>query len=233
LRNDLKAKHQPPRSFFHNCSGKHLGYVLSIKAEGGDPSNYLRVDEPQFGTLQNIVCDALDRPRSTLPVTTDGCQMPNYAISIEEMARLYVGLANAEHSQLANLASENRQYYMELSRLMGEHPQIIGGSDRLDTSVMSGALDLHGNPHVIAKEGADGMLAIGVGACERYPHGLGVLIKLSSGFDARHMEVIAKEIFAQLGLCTHPSSFPAQPEGARTDHLQIKFHFEINVKQPA
>jgi hypothetical protein len=55
-----------------------------------------------------------------------------------------------------------------------------------------------------------------------------VLIKVSTGSDAKQMELIARELFAQLQLCQHGPENPQQPKGTRSDHLRIKFHFAID-----
>ena len=230
LRRQMVAEGLSPRPLLHNCSGKHFGYLMAIKAQQGDPSQYLKPEAERFQKLQGLLCQLLQRTDSHLPVTTDGCQLPNYAVSINEMARLYHGLANPQ-LQRANgeLSEEARANYSELSRLMSTYPRVIGGTGRIDTELMSDKLPLEGRPHLIVKQGADGLLSLGLGPSERYPNGLGILIKVASGFDAKQMELIAGELFAQLGLREHDSPHPSQPKGTRRDHISVVHHFRVKA----
>jgi L-asparaginase II len=224
-----KAKEEgSPSPLFHNCSGKHLGYLLAIKAVGGDLDQYLNFNGQHFQPLIGTICSLLGRRDDSLPVTTDGCQLPNYAVTACELATLYLQLANPELISQSHQPEihEGLAHYPELSPLMVRYPVIIGGTDRLDTKIMSGGLSVKHSPLMVAKEGADGLLAIGVGATPAYPNGLGILIKVASGFDTRQMELIASEVLARLGLGEHPDGVPSQPQGARTDHLRVDFHFQ-------
>ncbi len=94
---------------------------------------------------------------------------------------------------------------------------------------MSDKLPLEGRPHLIVKQGADGLLSLGLGPSERYPNGLGILIKVASGFDAKQMELIAGELFAQLGLREHDSPHPSQPKGTRRDHISVIHHCRLKA----
>ncbi len=91
---------------------------------------------------------------------------------------------------------------------------------------MAGALTQEGVP-VIAKEGADGLLGIGIGACPQYKNGLGILIRLASGTDSRHTEVIARELLRQLGLLKEKPPRATVGPPVRTDHLKTDFHFQL------
>lgn len=238
IRHKLKEEGAPARRLYHNCSGKHLGYLAAIKHRGGNMDAYLEPEGPQFTPTLQILNALTQRTSKSLPVTVDGCQLPNYALTVRQMSDLYCGLATAEST--SDRIAESLQppgfsvkSYCLIRDLMSQNPTMIGGTDRLDTKIMSGLLGLRGAPVVVAKEGADGMLAIGVGPTADYPGGLGVLIKLSSGFDDKYMQLLAGEIFAQLGLRPHDSDVPSQPKGTRTDHLRYKFPFQIGVKQNA
>jgi L-asparaginase II len=78
---------------------------------------------------------------------------------------------------------------------MMNHPELIGGSERLDTMLMSvrpGKL--------ISKVGADGVWLCGVLPCERWPSGLGIALKIADGDDHRARPVVAVEILRQLNV---------------------------------
>ena len=77
----------------------------------------------------------------------------------------------------------------------------------------------------IAKEGADGLLGVSI-VSNKFPNGLGICIKLSSGFDNKHMELILREILQQLELAP-PKKKEAQD--VRVDHIKTHFHFQTNA----
>jgi hypothetical protein len=89
---------------------------------------------------------------------------------------------------------------------------------------------------MVAKEGADGLLGLGVAACPRYPNGLGIAIKLSSGFDSHHMELITREIVSALGLTSQGNKAVSKADAdtdmptIRTDHIKTEFHFLEDLK---
>jgi L-asparaginase II len=216
-----------PRRLFHNCSGKHLGYLLALKAQNLPLATYLEPSGRQFALLKNILATLVEAPPSSLAETTDGCQLPNYALTPRQMAGLYGGLlstrkpANVPNS-LANFFS----CYLDLAKIMRGYPNLIGGSKRLDTKLMLGKVanyQFERGLQMVAKEGAEGLLAIGIGACLQFPLGAGIVIKLASGGSERHMEMIVCELMKQLRLVDG-----ATVSGeARPSHLQTKFHFQV------
>ncbi len=109
---------------------------------------------------------------------------------------------------------------------MLKHPRIIGGKDRVDTQLMEGKLFGDGALKMVAKEAADGLLAIGIGPVKQYPEGLGMLVKLSSGFDRNHMLRIVAHVLKELGLVDREYTEERQ-EGLRYDHIEITFHFDV------
>ena len=74
-------------------------------------------------------------------------------------------------------------------------PELIGGSDRLDTQLMQAA-----SGRIISKVGADGVWLCGVLPCEKYPTGLGIALKVADGDDYRARPVLAVEILRRLGV---------------------------------
>lgn len=223
----VKAQGGSQRRLYHNCSGKHLGFLMAIKAQGGDMRAYLDPKGSQFDVLKESLGKLLGRSSETFTWTTDGCQLPNYALSAREIATLYGTLLNrsfAERTAGAKLAEQ----CMKAGELMFKHPQIVGGTDRVDTQLMQGKLFGNGALQIVAKEGADGLLAIGIGGTKQYPDGLGMLIKLSSGFDRNHMLRIAAHTLKELGLIENEYTEERQA-GLKWDHLKVNFHFNVKT----
>ena len=59
-----------------------------------------------------------------------------------------------------------------------QYPDLTGGFNRLDGTIIKA-----GGGQVIAKEGADGLLGLGI-IHPDYPNGLGVVIKIAHGWNA-------------------------------------------------
>ncbi len=227
-----------PSSLYHNCSGKHFSYLMSLQAQGLPNDDYIAFDNPEHKRLERLLSELLHRPPETFARTTDGCQLPNYALSIKEIATLYQRLAQfagrlladgKELDQIAFPQSEPRyvagpEELGFIGTLMCRFPQILGGSNRLDTRLMSGEFTAGSALRFLAKDGADGLLAISVLPTEKYKDGLGIVIKLASGYDIRNMETIASEIFAKLDLPAVPLETGSQ-YNLRTDHLKTTFSF--------
>jgi L-asparaginase II len=225
MRIALKTEGKPPSSIYHNCSGKHFGYLLALKAAGQDLSNYKDPDGEHFQPLKELLADVTHRPINDFNfVTTDGCQLPNFGMTSREMANAYLQLACGAKSPNKRVAQLN-----DLGELMRAHPQIIGGVERFDSRLMSGLFANVDEVPLVAKEGADGLLGVGVAPNKKYPHGLGILIKLSSGNETRHMQALVKELFRQLGLLKHKRDKAHIGPPVRKDHIHSKFNFEVSV----
>jgi L-asparaginase II len=225
MRIQLKAEGKPPSSLYHNCSGKHFGYLLALKAAGQDLDTYLEPGGEHFEPLKELLAASTHRPTNDFNfATTDGCQLPNYGMTPREMAIAYLNLACGSKS-----SNKRMQQLTELGELMRAHPQIIGGVERFDSRLMSGLFASVDEVPLVAKEGADGLLGIGVAPNKKYPYGLGILVKLSSGNETRHMQALVREVFRQLGLLKHKRDKAMIGPAVRKDHIKSNFNFEVSV----
>jgi len=154
----------------HPCAGKHLGYLAWLKAKNQPVDDYLNPANPVY-----------DNHLPSQDVTHDGCGMPNAALSSLTLAMLYADLAKPGNA---------------VGELMRGYPQLIGGTGRLDTRILSGEFPLL----TIAKEGADGLLGVGIAPCKEFSDGAGILIKLASGYRPDDLEKILKGVLEKLGL---------------------------------
>lgn len=225
MRIALKTEGKPPSSLYHNCSGKHFGYLLALQALGQSKENYTDPHRDHFQPLKELLSDLTTRPISDFDyATTDGCQLPNYALTPREMASAYLKLACGFRSPIARA-----QKLTELGELMRAHPQVVGGVERFDSRLMSGLFANIEEVPIVAKEGADGLLGIGVAPTKRYPNGMGILVKLSSGNDTRHMQALVKELFKQLDLLKHKRDKAHVGPPVRKDHIKSNFNFMVSV----
>jgi L-asparaginase II len=241
-REHYKQEGKEPSSLYHNCSGKHFSYLMSLQAQGKSVDNYTDFDNIEHTRVEKLLAELVNRPPDSFAKTTDGCQLPNHALSIREMATVYQKLAKAAGDLIADqpeqliaagsddCPSETANGLGYIGSLMRRFPHILGGNDRLDTKIMSDGFTGGGAVKYLAKDGAEGLLALSVLPTEVYKSGLGIVIKLSSGYDIRHMETLASEILHRLGLMATVEK--PQPAKLRTDHLKTEFIFELNNLSP-
>ncbi len=238
MRVKLQSEEQGEKSLYHDCSAKHFSYLLSLKCQGLPLNDYLSVDNSEHRSLEKVLSQLLERQPESFATTTDGCQMVNYALTPRELAILYRLLSSAHDACSRNgnwpkCESLLADQMSEILTFFRQYPVLVGGSQSFDTKLMQGYVPGISAP-LIAKNGADGLLAIGVLPNSDYHYGLGILIKLSSGYEDRHMQAICTELFSQLGLydADHKKALskPALGPRVRTDHLQSHFHFQVDQK---
>ena len=78
---------------------------------------------------------------------------------------------------------------------MTRHPELIGGSDRLDTILMKAAPG-----KIISKVGADGVWLCGILPSDIFPKGAAIALKIEDGDDKRARPVVAIELLRRLGI---------------------------------
>ncbi len=199
---EMKRRGQGDRPIYHPCSGKHLGMLLGLQAKGKPATHYLNPESTEYQTLRELLvwlCG--DFPKD---YTVDGCGMPNFALSATQMARLYAQLAmdlpESKQATCPEAFKEIIAFWPKIREYMIAEPLMVGGAGRLDTRLMEGRLTRYKDLGIIAKEGADGLLTVGIEPTEQYPDGVGIYLKLASGYDAHYLELIITEVLGRLGL---------------------------------
>ncbi len=115
-----------------------------------------------------------------LRVSKDGCGLPTVSNTVSELAKLFAGLA----------MEKDKDWIWEA---MIRNPDLVGGFNRLDSTILKS-----GNGQVIAKEGADGLLGLGI-LHPDFPNGLGVVIKIAHGWNDQATWYVARSILGVLG----------------------------------
>ena len=221
----LRAGKQAPCSRWGSCSGKHIGYIMALNACGLDSSKYMDPEGQHFLRLKKLLGYLLQIDWREIPHTTDGCRLPNFALRLSEISRLYNQLARPLSSLDLPPAPEELQdmiaQFDRLKMYMSRYPQYIGGDERFDTELMQGVYTDVQDAVILAKEGADGLLSIAVSPCRLYPTGLGIVIKSSSGDELRYLSILALEMLDRLKLLR-----PGKRRENKLKHLNFVFHFE-------
>lgn len=160
---------------YMNCSGKHAAMLATCVVNGWPTDSYLDPTHPLQVSTRQTIEDVVSEPVAQVGV--DGCGAPIFAISLTGLARAFGRLAAAAPGTL-----EHR-----VATAMSTFPQWVGGTGR-DVTVLMDAL-----PGVIAKDGAEGVYAVGL------PTGEGVALKIADG-SSRARAVVIVAVLKRLGV---------------------------------
>ena len=169
-----------PRRWFNNSSGHHAAILLACRLKGWNRAGYTLPSHPVFQEYMKIVKNYLGENFTPLKIARDGDGLPTVAMTVNELAKCYAGLAK-----------NRREDWIWES--MCEEPDLVGGYNRLDTTIMKSC-----KGKVIAKEGADGLLGLAIDHAD-YPDGLGIVIKIAHGWNPQATWYVARGILGSLG----------------------------------
>ncbi|MGW7492086.1 asparaginase [Streptomyces sp. NPDC054786] len=156
-----------PTRLAQNCSGKHAAMLLTARARGWCPDNYLDPGHPLQRELAATVEDLTGQ--GIARVTVDGCGAPLFSVSLHGLTRAAARLATA-----ASGTDEGR-----VAHAMREHPEMVSGSGR-DVARLVRAV-----PGLLAKDGFEGVQIAAL------PDGRAVGVKIADGADRARMPVTA------------------------------------------
>ena len=176
----------PQQSFdprYHNCSGKHAGFLAWCQLHGEPIDTYHEPDHPLQRRIRDEVGTMLGVAPDAIPVGIDGCSAPNLALPLAGLARLWAMLAAGGAGEATDVLLDR------LFAIMTSLPEFVSGTGRSDLHFARA-----GGGDWVAKVGAAGVQAIGIRS-----RGIGIAIKIADGNpDARL--VAAFEVLRALGL---------------------------------
>ncbi len=154
---------EEPRPIHGNCSGKHAGMLAVCVHEGWDTESYRDPRHPLQQWILTLIAEVCGVERDAIVLGGDGCGAPAFAMPLRNLATGFARLSAGERlsPELANAAREVRD-------AMRNHPFMVAGTGRFDTTVMEAT-------SLVAKSGAEGVFAAGS------PGGWGMAIKISDG----------------------------------------------------
>lgn len=166
----------PGAPIYHNCAGKHLAMLCAAKSQGWSLDNYFAMEHPLQNNVAAELNRLLTRPESEQrPYGIDGCGLPTFYLSLEEMGKLFFNL-------IIDPA------YQKIIEVMNQYPQLIGGPKQIDTTIMQSQPG-----KFIAKGGAEGLLMIANLVTKQV-----LVIKISDGAN-RAKPVLAARLLQELG----------------------------------
>ena len=177
----------------HDCAGKHTGMLAMCKMQGWSEENYLDPAHPLQQLLIRTFGEMCSLPFDEIPLGIDGCSAPVFAAPLRNAALAYARLCDPKSLDAKRAAACQR-----ITAAMAKHPDMVGGPGRYDTALM-----VAGAGKWVAKEGAEGYLAIGLQPGVLSPHspGIGITITIADGdLSGRARPTVAVEVLRQLGV---------------------------------
>ena len=139
-RSVVRAGASAGRRIWHNCSGKHAGFLRACVASGWPTESYLSPEHP----LQRQVIETVSELGSyrVEPVGVDGCGAPVLRTTVLAIATMFARLATAPE-------------LVEVFTAMHRYPALVAGNGAGDTTSSSAT-------HSAAKGGAAGCAGVAV-----------------------------------------------------------------------
>jgi L-asparaginase II len=156
--------HGGARRFFHNCSGKHCGF-LSVAKQLGGGLGYADPEHPAQRLYREILAEFTGIPAGSLRHGTDDCGLPAYSVPVRAMAR-----AAARFSVAMAATASRRAAVRRVLDAMEANPDHLSFKDSPTAKLMRAV------PGLVVKGGAEGYLLGFVRS-----HGLGIAVKVADG----------------------------------------------------
>jgi len=218
----LKAGEQPTQ-LHNNCSGKHAAMLALARHIDADPASYESISNPVQYRALGCVADFTELASERIKLGIDGCSVPNFAVPVRAMASSFARLVRPSKLDGLVQAASDR-----IVAAMTKYPELIGGTNRLDTMLMRAAAG-----RIVSKVGADGVWCCGVVPSGRYRSGLGIAVKVADGDDHRGRPVIAVSILKQLGLISSEAlpELSPMPIKNRRGNVVGRVESEVRIAQ--
>ncbi|MBS1794173.1 MAG: asparaginase [Acidobacteria bacterium] len=218
---------EKPTQLHNNCSGKHAAMLAHALATGADLTTYELLENPIQQKILETVADFTETPKDAIPTAIDGCSAPNFALSVRAMARGFVKLVFPP----ASFDDELREACRRVVTAMMNYPELVGGTERLDTLLMQAA-----RGRLVSKIGAEGVWLAGVLPSPEYKKGLGIALKIEDGDDQRARAVVAIEVLRRLGIFapqTLANYSPLPVRNRRGEPVgRVEAAFELKIEAP-
>jgi L-asparaginase II len=180
----------------NNCSGKHAGMLATAVHLGLSTDDYLSPTHPVQRTVAAMLAQFAG-VTAELPIATDGCSAPTFALSLKSLALAFARLVMPWKGAASNFktTADFTEGSKRVIAAMTSQPEMVGGTKgRLDSDLMRVT-----RGRLVAKIGAEAVHGIGVLPGPRFPRGLGIAVKIEDG-SRRALDPTVIETLSQLEL---------------------------------
>lgn len=163
------------RRLYHNCSGKHMGFVSVCRELGYPIEGYWKANHPLQQHIAQILSNLSEVPISEIRIGIDGCGVPVFAIPISNMAFTYLKLACPdliEDPQLKMVVSK-------LTNVMNQQFNMIASENFICSVLLQ-------DTNIVAKGGAQGVYCLGL-----RDEGIGIALKVINGSEDVWPNIVA------------------------------------------
>jgi L-asparaginase II len=165
----------------NNCSGKHAGFLTLSRHLRAGPE-YIEIDHPVQRAARTAFEEVTGEGSPTWGI--DGCSAPNFATTVQGLARAMARFASARRQTGSRPAAQAR-----LVEAMLAHPELVAGERRACTELMRAA-----QGRAALKTGAEGVYVAIVPEL-----GLGMAVKIADGA-TRASEAVIASLLLRLGV---------------------------------
>lgn len=142
-------QHKAQRRLFHNCAGKHLGFLAYAREMGYDVHTYEQLKHPIQQEILHYVAELAQIPVEEVRTGVDGCGVPVYAVPLKNMAISYLNFAAPELINDCDTANAVRK----IDEVMHAHPEIVASHHFVCSVLLE-------DDNIIAKGGAQGVYCL-------------------------------------------------------------------------
>ncbi|HWT09944.1 MAG TPA: asparaginase [Roseomonas sp.] len=186
---------------YHNCSGKHCGFLTLTKHLGAPVANYDDPAHPAQRLYLEAFSELLGLDAAALPRGIDGCGLPAVALPVDAMAK-----AAARWAAEKGATESRRTAIHRLQSAIRAYPDHLSGRDSATGKIVRAT-----QGRVLLKGGAEGFV---VGFVP--DQGIGIAVKFADGAARAKMGVFAA-LLGRLGLVDAADSLAEAVEGEIRD----------------
>jgi L-asparaginase II len=194
---------------FHNCSGKHCGFLTVARRIGAPAAGYDDPAHPAQRLYLDALSELLGRDAAALPRGWDHCGLPALALPIADMAR-----AAARWAAVAVKSEARHVAIRRLQEAIRAFPDHLSGRDQYTGRILRAT-----GGRVLVKGGAEGY-AVGFVPDRE----LGFAVKMADGAARAKMGVVAA-LLCRIGLL--------EPAAAETLARELEPDFTDSTGRPA
>ncbi|MBS4223651.1 asparaginase [Lederbergia citrea] len=148
---EMIRNQESKRRLYHNCAGKHLGFVAMCRELGYPVDGYWEESHPLQQKILSILSELSEVPETKIIKGIDGCGVPVFAIPLKNMAITYLKLACPD----LIMDDHMKQAVKNMTRVMNEHSNIVASEDFVCSVLLK-------DPNIVAKGGAQGVYCFGL-----------------------------------------------------------------------
>lgn len=201
----VRAGSRGPQRIWHNCSGKHAGFLRACVAQGWPIETYLSPDHPLQQRVIAFVSEIGEY--DVQPVGVDGCGAPVLRTTVKAMALMF-----------SRLAAESR--LTPAFESMHRYPSLVSVNGAGDTEIAIAS-------HSAAKGGAAGCVGVAVdgrfGIAVKSWDGLGAVANIAAVSALGQIGVLTPTAAAALDPIVRP---PVLGGGERVGSFESRLHLE-------